>query len=279
MYFHGTADVEDPLGGSLGGSVSSDIRDDDGPPADGEARWSFLDGVESARPERFAERVYETLFHAIVTGRAPLGSRLPSENELARKLNISRPVVRQAFDRLREDGLIETRHGSGTYVTEALSDSLAAFEGSPVERIGHILNGLELRLVVEPEIAYMAALRRRPSDLVRMEAMLERFEAASAAGDVAHPLDYAFHDAIAVATSNPRFAEVLKSLEYDVSHAINLMRHLVQLDPLTRSPAVAAEHREIFERIRERDAEGARRAMRAHLEYARIRMLTVQPGI
>ena len=60
-------------------------------------------GLGPVRPERFAERVYETLFHAIVEGRIAVGSKLPSENDLATLFEVSRPVVRQALDRLRAD--------------------------------------------------------------------------------------------------------------------------------------------------------------------------------
>lgn len=234
-------------------------------------------GLAPVRHERFAERVYDGLFHAIMTGKLAPGARLPSELELAGHFQVSRPVVRQALDRLRKDELVSSIRGSGTYVRSAPAPSAPPLPSGG--DMGHILHGLELRLVVEPECAYLAALRRKPQDLARMEEMLDGFEKAAVNGDVAHHFDYGFHEAIAQATANPRMAQLLATLKFDVSHAINLWRHMAQMRPWQRSQDVQAEHRAIFELIRAQDAEGARRAMRSHVEKARIRMLEAQPGI
>lgn len=238
-------------------------------------------GLGSVRPERFAERVYETLFHAIVEGRIAVGSKLPSENDLASLFEVSRPVVRQALDRLREDQLVESQRGSGSYVREkpGLATPVLQPEGEPETRIGHIMNGLELRLVIEPECAYLAALRRNRQDLERMERLLAGFEEANAVGGIAHHFDFGFHEAIATATANLRFVQVMKTLEYDVSHAVNMLRHLMQIPPWKRSQDAIDEHRHIFELIRQQDAEGARRAMRGHIENARTRMFNSRPGL
>nr|WP_198980622.1 FadR/GntR family transcriptional regulator [Herbaspirillum sp. ASV7] len=238
-------------------------------------------GLGPVRPERFAERVYETLFHAIVEGRIAVGSKLPSENDLATLFEVSRPVVRQALDRLREDQLVESLRGSGTYVREkaGLATTQLQADGEPETRIGHIMNGLELRLVIEPECAYLAALRRNKQDLDKMERLLAGFEQANAVGGIAHHFDFGFHEAIAMATANMRFVQVMKTLEYDVSHAVNMLRHLMHIPPWKRSQDAMDEHRQIFELIRLQDAEGARRAMRGHIENARTRMFNSRPGL
>ena len=236
-------------------------------------------GLGPIRLERFAERVYENLFHAIVEGKIAVGSRLPSENDLAALFDVSRPIVRQALDRLREDQLVESIRGSGTYVKDKPELAATLPDAEPAERIGHIMNGLELRMVIEPECAYMAALRRSASDLEQMELMLGKLEEANATGAIAHHFDYAFHEAIAAATANQRFVQILKTLEYDVSHAVNLLRHLVHIQPWKRSEDAMAEHRRLFELIRQQDAEGARRAMRGHIENARSRMFNSRPGL
>lgn len=236
-------------------------------------------GLGPVRPERFAERVYETLFHAIVEGRIAVGSKLPSENDLATLFDVSRPVVRQALDRLREDQLVDSIRGSGTYVKEKPDLAVTAQNAEPETRIGHIMNGLELRLVFEPECAYMAALRRNAQDIDKMDRLLAGFEEANASGGIAHHFDYAFHEAIAMATANMRFVQVMKTLEYDVSHAVNMLRHLMHIEPWRRSQDAMDEHRNIFNLIRAQDAEGARRAMRGHIENARTRMFNSRPGL
>lgn len=230
-------------------------------------------GLGYVRAERFAERVYESLFYAIATGKIGPGAKLPTELELAALFEVSRPVVRQALDRLREDQLVESIRGSGSYV-RAKPDLMGGMPAvDPARRVGHILEGLELRRVIEPECAYLAALRRTDDDLQEMDRMLTGYEAADAAGAIAHHHDYGFHRAIAAATGNQRFVQVLKSLEYDVSHAVNMMRHLVHSEPWKRTRAAIDEHRQIYRLIQQQDAEGARNIMLAHIEKARSRML------
>lgn len=236
-------------------------------------------GLGPVRQERYAERVYDDLFHAIVDGKIAVGSRLPSENELAVLFDVSRPIVRQALDRLREDQLVQSRRGSGTYVTDQPGLTARSADVGPSWRIGHIMNGLELRIVIEPECAAMAALRRSISDLEKMEEVLGGFEKAHAVGGIAHHFDFAFHEAIATATSNLRFVQVLKTLEYDVSHAVNMLRHLMHISPWKRTQDAMDEHHHIFELIKKQDAEGARRAMRGHIENARSRMFNRRPGL
>ena len=240
------------------------------------AALSALQRLEPVRHERFAERVYESLFHAILTGKLPPEMRLPSEVQLARFFQVSRPVVRQALDRLRSDRLIESVRGSGTFVRSDWPQTAVRPPQAP--DISHWLHGQELRLVLEPECAHLAALRRSQADLQRMAAALQGFEQAAAKGDVAHHFDFGFHEAIAQASANPRMLQVIQTLQYDVSHAVNMTRHLVRLQPWQRSQDVQAEHREIFGCIERQDAESARRAMRSHIEKARIRMLEPSPS-
>lgn len=222
------------------------------------------------RGERFAERVYDSLFHAIMTGQLAPGARLPAELSLATRFQVSRPVVRQALDRLRAEGLLQSVRGSGSYVAPQPAAALAQPSAAD---LGHILHGLELRLMVEPECAHLAALRRQSADLARMRQMLDGFEQAHARGDVAHHFDYGFHEAIAQATANPRLVGVLKMLEYDVSRAVNLWRHLAHMKPWRRTQEALDEHRALYALIESQDAEAARRCMRAHVENARVRMM------
>lgn len=242
------------------------------------ARLSTELGLEPVRHESFAERVYDSLFHSIITGKLASGSRLPSEMELARLFQVSRPVVRQALDALRDAGLVESVRGSGTYVRgDASPMPVVPLARSPAS-ISHFLHGLELRLIVEPECAFLAALRRKTVNLERIEEMLNEFEQASERGAVAHHFDFGFHEAIAEATSNPRLAQVLKSLEYDLSHAVSLWRHLA-LKKGSNMQHALDEHRTLFNAIKCGDAEVARSAMRRHLENAGSRFLQLRNDV
>ena len=234
-------------------------------------------GIASApeRHERFSEQVYDGLIHSIMSGKLGPGARQPPELELAAMFGVSRPVVRQALDRLRRDHLIESIRGSGTFVRADPPPMPVVPLARSAAALSPFLHGLELRLVIEPECAYLAALRRKPEHLQTMREMLEGFEQASQRGDVAHHFDFGFHQAIADATGNPRMAQTLESLEYDLSHAVSLWRHLARVKPAHDLQAALDEHRAIYRHILDRDQEAARRAMRGHLENARIRLLEV----
>ncbi len=233
-------------------------------------------GLQPVRHERIAERVYDRLFHSIITGKLQPQARLPSEQELARLFGVSRPVVRQALEALRDAGLVRSVRGSGTYVRAETSPMPVVPLARSAAAMTHFAHGVELRLLVEPEGAYLAASRRQAGHLKRMEAMLEAFEQAAARGDVAHHFDFGFHEAIAEATANPRVVQVLKSMEYDLSHAVSLWRHLAARKGSHGLEDALVEHRAVFAAIRSADGDAAREAMRVHLENARARFLAVR---
>lgn len=218
------------------------------------------------------ERIHAELSRAILRGQVVAGTRLPSEAVLAAHFRVSRPVLRAALERLRADGLVVSVRGSGSYV-QPVRAAAAAQEVAPGADLGHILHGVELRLVLEPEAAALAALRRSAADLERLQETLAAFGRATAAGEPTHAHDYGFHEAIARATANPRLLQVMQALEYDVDRAVQVWRRLGRMKPSMRLHDAVDEHQAILQCIRERDAEGARRAMRSHVEKARLRML------
>jgi GntR family transcriptional regulator, transcriptional repressor for pyruvate dehydrogenase complex len=230
---------------------------------------------ETQRPGGLHERVYRSLMHAIATGKFERGSRLPSEMELASTYSVSRPVVRQALVRLREEGAIQSLRGSGNYVA-SLGDLLAekvlpAYASQSIMQ--RLLDDLEFRMVIEPEAAYLAARRRSSAELARTETALRRFEEAHANGAVTHHLDYLFHEAIAIASGNPRFVEAVRALEYSSDDERILMRHLVHFQPSARGAKIIAEHAEVLGLIRKREAGAARAAMKIHISSARLRLI------
>lgn len=225
----------------------------------------------SAGSYRRAERVFAALSQAILTGYLAPKTRLPSETELAQHFRVSRPVVREALKRLRDEAMIDSVRGSGSYVRLVPEAALAAQTASA--DINHILHGVELRLVMEPEAAALAALRRTRDDLQRLALTVDAFARATATGEPTHAHDYGFHEAIARATGNPRLLPAIQALEFDVGYAVKVWRHLGRVKTGMRMEDAVDEHRAILECIRQQDAEGARRAMRSHIEKARVRMM------
>jgi GntR family transcriptional regulator, transcriptional repressor for pyruvate dehydrogenase complex len=229
---------------------------------------------ETERPGGLHKRVYRSLAHAIASGKFARGSRLPSELELASTYSVSRPVLRQALVRLREEGAIQSLRGSGNYV--ARPGGLLGARTLPPRRsqvaMRQLLDDLEFRMVIEPEAAGLAARRRSAEQLARIERALRRFEEAHANGAVTHHFDYRFHEAIALASGNPRFVEAVRTLEYSADDERTLLRHLVHFQPTARGSRIIAEHAEVLELIRKQRPGAARAAMKAHINSARLRL-------
>ena len=226
---------------------------------------------------RFADQIYNHLFHKIIAGEFKEGDMLPSENDLCALFCVSRPVVRQALHRLRSDGLVVSRRGAGSFVQPWPSLNVSSELIAEKRRI--LFDNLEIRRVIEPQAAVFAAARRTKRDLAALRAAVDQFEqAAIIEGSVSDHLDFAFHRAVAVATDNPRFVDVIRLVEFDVDVAVNLVRYLTRIDHVERSRAVHAEHARILDAIERKDPDGAGTAMRDHLEKARLRLLESQPG-
>lgn len=223
----------------------------------------------------FADQAYDYLFHKITSGAFRENEALPSENELCELFGISRPVVRQALERLRADGLIESRRGSGSFVKPRTEEAGQAFSEG---KLRELLLNLEFRNAVEPAAAYFAAERRSEDELAAIRNAVEDFDKlAVQGGKVGQHLDFAFHHAVATATGNPRFVEAIWGVEYDIDHAVNLVRYLVNFDQLERAHKVLREHTRILKAIEKQDPEEARTAMQEHLGQALARMKQMQP--
>ncbi len=232
---------------------------------------------EAVARSRFADHAYNVLLHKIVTGQIQEGEPLPSENELCALFKISRPVVREALKRLREQGLIVSRRGSGSFAQKRPPPDLSSAE--VVRKQREMLDNLEFRSAIEPQAAALAAERRLESDLDAIQEVLDRYARVTLEGGPASHLDYRFHLAVAMASHNRRFADAIQAVEQDISHGVNLSRFLSRFAHLDRNRSVLADHTRILTAIRQRRPEEARRAMRAHLENARRRMSDAQPSL
>jgi DNA-binding FadR family transcriptional regulator len=202
----------------------------------------------------------------IGAGRLAPGTRLPTEQELMAALGVSRTVVREAVAALRADGLIMTRQGSGAYVAADVSRIPFRIDPDGLSSIGDVLEVMELRLAIEVEAAARAAERITPRRLAQITRVLRAIEAAIGKGEGAVNEDFAFHLAIAEASGNTRFAELLEFLGRHViprqSVRVAMSTHAEQRQYLAR---IQTEHRRIHEAIRSGDPVAARKAMREHL--------------
>lgn len=214
--------------------------------------------------------IYEQLFERIVRGEFPVNARLPSETELARRFGASRPVVREALARLRDDGLIVSRQGSGSYVKRRPDQAVLQFV--PVASIADIQRCFEFRAGLEGAAAALAATRWEEQDLSEIKAGFDELEACIKTGRLGVEADERFHRAVAQATHNPYHLSVQASLQPHIAFGMTLTRNLSLLRAAERLRAVQEEHRAIVAAIESRNADEARRAMEAHIDNARRRM-------
>ncbi|WP_152046775.1 FadR/GntR family transcriptional regulator [Aureimonas psammosilenae] len=212
-----------------------------------------------------SDRIYETLKERIATGVYGADERLPGEYDLAASFDVSRPIVREALERLRSDGLIYSRRGAGSFARPRRPPAPVQNLGfAPVETIADIQRCYEFRLTIEPEAAAYAARRRNDEALARIEAALAMLDDATRQQRHREDADFAFHIAVAKASNNHYHLSALQALKEHI--AVGMKLHgLTLIGPTPGLQRVFAEHTGIFEAIRAGDAESAASRMRAHL--------------
>lgn len=225
--------------------------------------------VASSRP-KVVDVLYGQLLQTIVEGEFKAGERFATEEALCARFGTSRPTVREALARLRADGLIVSRQGSGTYVTHVPSKSVLRF--ARVESIADIRRCYEFRLSIETGAARLAAKMHDADDLGAMEAALKALDGVIAQGKVGHAEDFLFHRAIAVASKNDFFLATLDSIQEQTAFSMHLSRSLSQEKSALRRKEVQAEHEAVLDAIRLRDEVQAEARMREHILNAQQRM-------
>jgi GntR family transcriptional regulator, transcriptional repressor for pyruvate dehydrogenase complex len=222
---------------------------------------------KTIQPSRLYEQIVEQIQESVLSGALKPGDQLPPERELAERFGVSRTAVREAIKALREKGLVEAYAGRGTFITDISSqpvrDSLA--------RIAKIAQGedgfaqlVEVREILEPEIAARAAARAEERDLAALREAVAAMDAATANADAYIEADLDFHLALAEAARNPLILTLIDSI-------VGLLR-----EQRTRIFFVAGgpergqvHHRRILDAVSRGDVAAAREAMRAHLEQVR----------
>lgn len=227
--------------------------------------------------ERLGDQLYGQLLEQIVSGALKEGDKLPSENQICLAFQVSRPTVREALMRLHADGLVITRHGSGTYVQRRPSDHLTRL--AKVSDVAGILRCLEVRMGLESQAASLAAQRRTPEQVQRITAALAALRASFGSEAPPARADFEFHRAVAAASGNALFAELLEMLNDSIHNSMIVALGLTQAGSKERARRVVEEHEAIAEAIERGDGEAAGLAMRYHLHRARQRVTDRQTDI
>jgi GntR family transcriptional regulator, transcriptional repressor for pyruvate dehydrogenase complex len=227
--------------------------------------------MNERKPSGLADRIYSDILNSIIEGEFKEGDRLLTEHALAERFATSRPTVREALARLRADGIIVTRRGSGTTIGRRPDPDVRRF--APLETLSDIRRCYEFRVVTEAGAAELAATKADDNDILAIEAAWNQLERVVETQEgIGAKDDYAFHLAVARASKNQFFITVLSFMEEQVVISMNLSRNLSLAKTMERQRLVQREHKDVLDAIRERDPARASQAMRVHLENALDRM-------
>jgi GntR family transcriptional repressor for pyruvate dehydrogenase complex len=227
------------------------------------------------RAAPLADHVFGALQSDIAEGRLKPGEKLPIEQQLALNFGVSRTVVREAVSRLRSDGLVTAKQGSGVFVAAAPFTQAFRMQAEAAGDKAAIREIYELRLGVEVEAAALAAARRVPDDLARIKRALGAIEATKAGPDFGVEADAEFHRAIALATGNSKIASFQRYLSVFLLQSITAARsNTLKAGAVDE---VMGEHAAILAAIEAGDVKAARAAMRAHLTNAQARLGLAAP--
>ena len=226
-----------------------------------------------------AQGVIELITSEIQSGVLKPGDKLPTESAIMERHSVSRTVVREAISHLQASGLVETRHGIGTFVLDAPAPNVGLLSENIVT-LRDVLAIRDLRICLETEAAALAASRRSDAQLAQLADLLTSMGRGLEQGGGAVTDDVQFHLLIAQATGNKYFVDILTQLGSAIipRARVNAAK-LGKDDPATYFARVHREHDDILRAIERQDAEGARAAMRIHLGNSRERLRQAQEAL
>jgi GntR family transcriptional regulator, transcriptional repressor for pyruvate dehydrogenase complex len=215
---------------------------------------------------RLYEQIVQQIEESILKGELSEGSQLPAERDLAKQFGVSRTAVREAIKALQEKGLVDAFPGRGTFVTNGTSNSMRRSldriikSGEP-DGLAYLV---EVREILEPEIAALAAVRATDQDLAAMRESLDVMESARQDSDAFIEADLDFHLALAEAAANPIVLSLIDSI-------VGLLREQrLRIFRIPGGPECGQHHHmRILEAIQRHDPQEARAAMQAHLSQVR----------
>lgn len=224
------------------------------------------------RKPKLSERVASAIREQVLKGEIAPGEKLPTESRMSEFFGVSRTVVREALATLAADGLVEARQGAGVFVKDHPTLAFGSISLDVGNRISHALNVIEVRMGLEIESAGLAALRRNAAQEAQIQEAFFEFDRLLERGEATGKSDFAFHRAIAAATNNPYYVEVLdalgmRAIPCDVASPWGTDSVLSR----EYQESLQREHLAILKAISANDPEAARAAMRAHLTASQER--------
>ena len=230
----------------------------------GKAPGWELNPLRAVKKVTLTDAIIREIISQIRAGALKPGDQLPAEHELTRRLNVSRPVLREALRSLATMNVIDIRPGQGAVVCDLNQSGMIHPDMLPLvlERGKELEQLHEARVVLEVAIAGLAAQRADEQDWARMEECLQLLKASKSEEETFFPARQ-FHLAVAQASHNPLLAQLMPSI------LDTLSEHLARRGkPLFSIEGEYEVHKELYDVLRRRDPEAAREAMLAHLEMS-----------
>lgn len=224
------------------------------------------DAYQPLKSTRLYEQMADQIKERIFSGELQEGDQLPNETELAERFGVSRTVVREAMKRLEQEGFVEVQRGRGTFVVYRAADAVRQSLGNlmEVDRNGNWQALVEVRELLEPGIAALAAQRAGEEHIAEMRAAVEIMDRSMDDADAYIQADNAFHLALARATGNA----LLMTLIEPMMDLLSAQRTLIFRAP--RGPQDGQEHHKcILRAIELHDAEAAQACMESHMRQIR----------
>ena len=210
-----------------------------------------------------SQSIADTLLSMItIEKRFSAGDKLPNENELSEELNVSRTTLREAIRILVAYNVLEIQRGKGTFVTQAAFEQQSNF-GQLADIKVNAKDLYEMRLIFEPEAAYLAAIRGTDAEIKRILDLGEKIEQEIKSGQDRTDNEHLFHKAIAQATHNEFMNQLMPILYQAIAKGVTLstMSQKAVTDTV-------GDHRMIMDFLEQRNAEGAKNAMKIHIMHA-----------
>ncbi len=213
------------------------------------------------------EQIAEQIEQRILSGELRSGDRLPTERELSEQFHASRTAVREAMKTLAQRGLVDMRPGRGTIVIDGTSQAMRNSLGlmMRVGQAGSSANLVEVREIIEPGIAALAAIRATDEHIAVMREAVRVMDANLNEANAYIAADNDFHRALAKGTQNELILTLVDSI---VDLLSEQRKQIFSVDGGPERGQI--HHKRILDTIIRRDAEAAREAMRAHLQQVRM---------
>ncbi len=221
---------------------------------------------KALQSSRLYQQIVQQIEESVLSGALKAGDQLPAERELAQQFGVSRTAVREAVKALREKGLVEAYPGRGTFITDGTSQAIRQSFGfllkfGGVENSAHLV---EVREILEPEIAARAATRARDVHVIAMREAVAAMDLALTDPEAFVEADLDFHLSLAEAAENPFILLLIDSI-------VGLLRQQrKRISDLEGGPERGQfHHKRILKAVEQHDPKAAHEAVRAHLQQVR----------